>query len=171
MKFGKMNKDKKALTFNILLVLAVLILGVVFMKYNRDKVTVKDSLTSLNPSSINGQSDEESEPYSKVENLGTKVNTEKSCNQAMTTDPSDLLPKQTNNEWSSMNPVTADLKNINLLSAGANYGINTVGSSLRNPNLQLRSEPIIPKTNAGPWNNTTIEADTHRRALEIDGCD
>ena len=65
----------------------------------------------------------------------------------------------------------ADLKNINLLSAGANYGINTVGSSLRNPNLQLRSEPIIPKTNTGPWNNTTIEADTYRRALEIDGCD
>jgi hypothetical protein len=46
-----------------------------------------------------------------------------------------------------------------------------VGSSLRNANLQLRSEPIIPKTNTGPWNNTTIEADTYRRALEIDGCD
>ena len=70
-----------------------------------------------------------------------------------------------------MNPVTPDLKNINLLNAGANYGINTVGSSLRNPNLQLRSEPIIPKVNIGPWNNTTIEADTFRRSLEIDGCD
>jgi len=37
MNFGKMNKDKKALTFNVLFVLAILILGVVFMKYNRDK--------------------------------------------------------------------------------------------------------------------------------------
>jgi hypothetical protein len=167
MNFGKMNKDKKALTFNVLFVLAILILGVVFMKYNRDKVSVKDSLTMMNPSSLNGEPEEEK--YSKVEGLGTKVSTAKTCNEA--TNPSDLLPKHTNNEWSSMNPVTADLKNINLLSAGANYGINTVGSSLRNPNLQLRSEPIIPKTNTGPWNNTTIEADTYRRALEIDGCD
>lgn len=164
-----MNKDKRVLTFNVLFVLAILILGVVFVKYNRDKMTHQDSLTTLNPSMINGEVMEDN--YEKISDLGTKVNVAPSCNNAVSTNPSDLLPKHANNEWSSMNPVTADLKHINLLNAGANYGINTVGSSLRNANLQLRSEPIIPKTNTGPWNNTTIEADTYRRALEIDGCD
>lgn len=161
-----MTKDKRGLTFNVLLILGILILGAVIMKYNRDKVTYKDSLTSLNPSSLNGE-DTSNDNYIPVNDLGKAA----ACNNPSTTNPSDLLPKNTNNEWSSMNPVTPDLKNINLLNAGANYGINTVGSSLRNPNLQLRSEPIIPKTNIGPWNNTTIESDPYRRSLEIDGCD
>ena len=162
-----MSKDKRGLTFNVLLILGILILGSVFIKYNRDKVTYKDTLTSLNPSSLNGDSIKDN--YMPVNNV--QSNTPQSCNNPSITSPSDLLPKNSNNEWSSMNPVTPDLKNINLLNAGANYGINTVGSSLRNPNLQLRSEPIIPKVNIGPWNNTTIEADTFRRSLEIDGCD
>ena len=91
-----------------------------------------------------------------------------SCNQSTTT-PSDLLPKDINSDWSNVNPANADLKNINLLSAGQLIGINTVGSSLRNPSLQERSEPIIPKTNIGPWNQSTIDADTLRRPLEIGG--
>ena len=164
-----MSKDKRGLTFNILLVLGILILGAVIMKYNRDKVTYKDTLTSLNPSALNG--DESGDNLMNVNGLGTKGDTAATCNNHVSTSPSELLPKNSNNEWSSMNPVTPDLKNINLLNAGANYGINTVGSSLRNPNLQLRSEPVIPKTNTGPWNNTTIESDPYRRSLEIDGCD
>ena len=164
-----MSKDKRELTFNVLLILGILILGAVIMKYNKDKVMYKDTMTALSPESLTGEVDMDN--YMPVSGLGTKVSTASTCNNQSTTSPSDLLPKNTNNEWSSMNPVTPDLKNINLLNAGANYGINTVGSSLRNPNLQLRSEPIIPKTNIGPWNNTTIEADTYRRSLEIDGCD
>jgi hypothetical protein len=77
------------------------------------------------------------------------------------------LPKDINSDWSNVNPANADLKNINLLSAGQLIGINTVGSSLRNPSLQERSEPVIPKTNIGPWNNSTIDADVLRRPLEI----
>ena len=38
-----------------------------------------------------------------------------------------------------------------------------------NANLQVRSEPTIPKGNVGPWNNTTIEADNLRRNLDIGG--
>ena len=115
-----MSKDKRGLTFNVLLILGILILGAVIMKYNRDKVTYKDTLTSLNPTSLNGD-DSANDNYMPVNNLGTKVNTASTCNNQSTTNPSDLLPKNTNNEWSSMNPVTPDLKNINLLNAGANY--------------------------------------------------
>jgi len=42
-----------------------------------------------------------------------------------------------------------------------------VSSSLRNANLQLRSEPANPQQDVGPWNNTTISPDINRRPLEI----
>ena len=84
-------------------------------------------------------------------------------------DPKELLPTDNNNEWSNIMP-SEDLKNVGMLNAGHHVGINTVGSSLRNANLQIRSEPVIPQTkNVGPWNNTTIEPDNLRRALEIGG--
>ena len=103
--------------------------------------------------------------FLNVSGLSTNGNAG-SCNQ-QATNPADLLPTDINSDWSNVNPANADLKNINLLSAGQLIGINTVGSSLRNPSLQERSEPIIPKTNIGPWNNSTIDADTLRRPLEI----
>jgi hypothetical protein len=58
---------------------------------------------------------------------------------------------------------------VNLMKAGSIIGINTVGSSLRNANLQVRSEPPNPQLNVGPWNNTTIAPDLMRVPLEI-GC-
>jgi hypothetical protein len=42
---------------------------------------------------------------------------------------------------------------------------------LRNPNLQLRSEPPNPQLKVSPWNQTTIESDLNRRPLEIGGCE
>ena len=69
-----------------------------------------------------------------------------------------------------MNPAGAgDIQNVSLLKAGYHIGINTVGQSLRNANLQLRSEPANPQLNVGPWNQTTIGPDLNRRALEV-GC-
>ena len=50
---------------------------------------------------------------------------------------------------------------------GHHIGINTVGQSLRNANRQLRSEPPNPQVKVSPWNQTTIEADTNRRPMEI----
>ena len=84
------------------------------------------------------------------------------------TDPSQLLPNDINSEWSQVNPRgSGQLQNINLLSAGALIGINTVGSTLRNPNLQIRSEPANPQTYNGPWMNSTIQPDLMRVPLEI----
>ncbi len=88
--------------------------------------------------------------------------------QAPMTDPSQLLPKDSNSEWSQMNPRgSGQLQGINLLSAGALIGINTVGSTLRNPNLQLRSEPANPQSYNGPWQNSTIQPDLMRTPLEL----
>jgi len=85
-----------------------------------------------------------------------------------TEEPSVLLPNDSNSQWASLNPQGGGmLKNINLLQAGSLVGINTVGSSLRNANLQLRSEPPNPQGNVGPWNHSTIEPDFVRLPLEI----
>jgi hypothetical protein len=81
----------------------------------------------------------------------------------------DLLPpKAVDSQWSQANPTgQGDVGNQNFLSAGHHVGTNTIGSSLRNPNLQLRSEPINPQQEVGPWMQSTIEPDMNRRPLEI----
>jgi hypothetical protein len=83
-------------------------------------------------------------------------------------DPSELLPKDINSQWAQLNPAgSADFKNVNLLKAGSLIGIDTIGSSLRNANLQERSEPPNPTASVSPWLNTTIEPDLMRLPLEI----
>ena len=57
-----------------------------------------------------------------------------------------------------------------LLQAGYHIGLDTIGQTLRNANLQLRSDPIIPKTVVGPWLQSTIEPDIARVPLEIGQC-
>lgn len=87
--------------------------------------------------------------------------------------PEDLLPNDAaNSEWAQVNPAgQGELANRNYLTAGHHMGINTVGNTLRNPNMQLRSEPPNPRLDTGPWQQSTIEPDLNRRALEINGCD
>lgn len=160
--------------FNVILVLGLVILIVVIYNYNSKKTTrdnMYNTVSGPSPRSdsslniVGLASDTDNNNFLNVSGLNQ---TGGSCNQS-TTNPSDLLPKDINSDWSNINPANADLKNINLLSAGQLIGINTVGSSLRNPSLQERSEPIIPKSNIGPWNQSTIDADTLRRPLEIGG--
>lgn len=94
-----------------------------------------------------------------------------SCGNKAPANPSDLLPRNNTNQWGDVNPNGSnELSNVNLLKAGFHAGIDTVGGSLRNANLQIRSEPPNPRTNTNcPWNTSTIEPDTYRRGLEI-GC-
>ncbi len=90
-----------------------------------------------------------------------------------TTDPSQLLPKDTNSQWSKTNPMgQGNLANVNLLKAGQHIGINTIGSSMKNPNLQLRSEPPVPRAPEGKiiWNQSTYEPDLTRLPFEINSC-
>jgi len=93
-----------------------------------------------------------------------------SCSKPNIQNPAELLPKDANSQWASLNPNGKGfLSNINLLNAGFNIGIDTIGSSLRNSNLQIRSEPPNPQLNVGPWNQSTITPDFMRPPLEI-GC-
>ena len=84
--------------------------------------------------------------------------------------PSDLLPQDQNSQWAKLNPVSnANPQLPDLLNAGAMIGLDTVGQTLKNANLQLRSDPIIVKQNVGPWNNSTFQPDVMRVPLEL-GC-
>ena len=90
------------------------------------------------------------------------------CNKPNVQNPQDLLPKDKNSEWAQLNPAgKGDLANINLLKAGYHIGIDTVGQTLRNANLQIRSEPANPQVNVGPWNLSTITPDFLRVPLEL----
>ena len=85
--------------------------------------------------------------------------------------PEDLLPGDSNSQWAKVNPSgQGELKDQNFLDAGYHVGVNTVGQTLRNANLQIRSEPPNPQVKVSPWLQTTIEPDTNRQPTEIGGC-
>lgn len=89
------------------------------------------------------------------------------CYPRKTLNPVDLLPHDVNSAWAQVNPQGAgDIQGKNFLSAGALVGVNTIGQSLRNSNLQLRAEPPNPQVQVGPWMQSTIEPDLQRRPLE-----
>jgi hypothetical protein len=82
--------------------------------------------------------------------------------------PSELLPRDMNSIWAEQNPMgPGSLKGKNFLSAGALIGVNTVGQSLRNANLQVRSEPPNPQVPVSIFNQSTISPDISHRPLEI----
>ncbi len=91
-----------------------------------------------------------------------------SCSHPNIQNPAELLPKDTNSQWAQLNPSgKGELANVNLLKAGYHIGIDTIGQTLRNANLQIRSEPPNPQLYVGPWNQTTISPDFMRPPLEI----
>ena len=81
----------------------------------------------------------------------------------------DLLPKDAaDSKWAQINPSGGgNISDQNYLTAGYHVGVNTVGQSLRNANLQLRSEIPNPQDAVGPWMISTIEPDLRQNTLEI----
>lgn len=84
--------------------------------------------------------------------------------------PSDLLPADANSQWAALNPVNMNqgsILNGDMLQAGYHIGLDSIGQSMKNANLQLRCDPIIPKQEVGPWNQSTYEPDITRQCLDI----
>jgi hypothetical protein len=179
--------DKKFLTKNmnyILMAVGLIAIAYVLYVYNGQKNTNSMSAgvpNGSNPTDVwNGrnasQTPSPAQPLGKIE--GPQATDAKTnfagagCSPSMVSDPAELLPNDVNSQWSTMNPRGGgQLESINLLSAGSMIGINTIGSSLRNANLQLRSEPANPQLSVGPWNQSTIQPDIMRVPLEIgQGC-
>jgi hypothetical protein len=84
------------------------------------------------------------------------------------TNPSDLLPADQNSDWAKLNPTFSSGSTPDLLQAGYQIGLDTVGQTMKNANLQLRSDPIIPKNDSvSPWGISTIEPDMMRVPFEV----
>ena len=84
--------------------------------------------------------------------------------------PNELLPTDANSQWAALNPVNMNqgsILNGDMLQAGYHIGLDTIGQTLKNANLQLRSDPLIPKQDVGPWNQSTYEPDYGRIPLEV----
>ena len=85
--------------------------------------------------------------------------------------PEELLPSDLDaDQWAQVNPKgTGSLELKNMLESGHHIGVDTQANSLRNANLQLRSEPANPQAPVSIWQNSTIAPDAFRKSMEIGG--
>ena len=94
----------------------------------------------------------------------------KKATKATKFNASDYLPKQVNKKWWNTDFSVAKKKvnNKNLIPT-QNYitGINTVASSLRLANHDLRARPANPQIVVSPWLNTTVAPDHNTKPLGI----
>lgn len=176
-----LNTPKSSLLRNILMILAgcvFVFLATEYYKNNTKYVSEKfvETVPSVDTDSdvmpeaeaeVLPNDDELSEQYKPVDFKEEKIKGNCFPKDKLTAE--DLLPKDAaNSKWAEVNPAgQGELKNQNFLTAGYHVGINTVGNSLRNPNMQIRSEPINPQVKVSPWMQSTIEPDLNRKPLEI----
>jgi len=174
-------------------VIIIIIIGIVLFYYlnnynNKKAVTFEnyrtssgfDGSTELNGSVENTDDENNNENVPKPSKplgynetskavAGIKTNIggvkPKDCDVEKMIDPSELLPLDNDKYFNNMNPNgNGDLKNINLITGAEKIGMSS--QVLRNANLQLRCEPPNPVRKVGPWMQTTIEPDLHRRPLD-----
>jgi len=149
-----MSLMKKSFTGSMkwVVILAIVLLSMLLLNYSKKYATFDNMENENNETPTEG---DEEEPSTEVAIPTADAPSSTSAN------PSDLLPAPNGgkNGWDVLNSVgTTDGANPDLLEAGHHTGIDTVGQSLRNANLQLRSDPSIPLKDTGPWNQTTIDA-------------
>ena len=136
-----------------------------------------NTLMSLNPSPGDNNAIQAAEPLGEnevpypIQHPPNTASTPKDCFPKDQLTPQELLPADANSTWAQVVPAgQGSVGDQNFLTAGYHVGINTVGQTLRNANMQLRSEPPNPQVKVSPWMQSTIEPDTNRKGMEIGGC-
>lgn len=179
--------DKRILFQGMLILITFCVLMYLIYDYNKkhSKQNNKEQFEQLNFAELVHEEDDtvqfDPKPVSSTVSIPAKPlatppkknNFPKDCFPKDKLTADDLLPKNAaNSEWAKVNPAgQGDVKNQNFLTAGYHMGINSIGSTLRNPNMQIRSEPPNPQMKVSPWMQTTIEPDLNRKPLEINGCE
>jgi len=159
----------------LVIAVVVLVVGVALFSYSNTKTFNIDGLadgSSSQSSSYSAQTNSLAEPSvadTSAQNVVASVGSAAPLGNDYAMRPvnnvSDLLPNDPNSEWAKLNPGLNAGATPDLLSAGTIIGINR--TPLRNSNLQYRSDPVIPKQDIGPWNQSTIDQDISRIPLEI----
>ena len=124
--------------------------------YSKDKYRITDRMTT-GTNSITSSSENKNllNPSMDTNTNQTSLTTVANAN--------DLLPRDTNSQWASLNPIgTGNIAIPDLLESGHHIGLDTIGQSFKNPNYQNRPDPIIQKVNTGPWSQSSIEPDYGR---------
>lgn len=158
----------------VIILLIFLILAFVLYNYSDTKRPSRDGYSGVSMAPAMTSDSKTTAQTDFVQNNGVVVPAQNTnmggYTPKNTGDPSDLLPSSQSGQFSDFNMLNqGNIVMPDLLDAGYLIGLDTIGQSLRNPNYQERSDPIIPKVNVGPWNNSTIEPDLGRIPLEI-GC-
>jgi hypothetical protein len=144
----------------VMIILFALITIWLLTQYSGDKFTSVDAMETGTDASAGAPAADKTPEVAvgAAQALGTIAN------------PNELLPVDQNSQWAALNPVNMSQGNIlngDMLQAGYHIGLDTIGQSMKNANLQLRSDPIIPKQDVGPWNQSTYEPDYARVPLEV----
>jgi preprotein translocase subunit SecF len=188
--------SKNSDLFKVLSIVLLIILVLYFIQYSTNYNVLKNE-GNLNVENLHNNDEEEEEEENNndaqiaqesitqvsaqqtLQNVQSKnSNNIENYNNNVSSFPSDqlkpeeLLPKDNESTlWAKVNPSgKGNLTEKNYLSSGHFVGVNTVGQSLRNANLQLRSEPPNPRSAVSPWLQSTIEPDNNRKHFEIGQC-
>lgn len=142
-----------------------LVVAVVFLLFNYDsaKSLVSEKYSgknALKPASVSNNDD--LEDYDANGNFASvqNVSGDSVPNNVPSIDPAELLPKDENSEWSELNANAPNNIATNMLTP-------MVSQSNPIPNLQVRTDPHIPQSHVGPWNNTTVTPQQNHRNFEI----
>lgn len=175
----------------ISIILLLIICGILITTYSSDKGRILDKMTDRGgyaaPSVTSAPASVPATVMSSSQNVTAPIMPASSSNVPTTNstdgsstgylmqpvaNPSDLLPNDQNSQWANLNPLNGSVPiPVDLLQAGYQIGLDTIGQTLKNANYQLRSDPIIEKKDIGPWMQSTIEPDYGRVPLEIGyGC-
>jgi hypothetical protein len=166
----KLNKIvsslSKFLTIDKIVLLVIILVAVwLLYSYSNTKIDVLDKMSDGKT-----QDKQPSVKETSAQNVAPAPTVNGGYTAQAVANPTDLLPQDKNSEWAALNPVAMNQGNVampDLLQAGYHIGLDTIGQTLRNANLQLRSDPVIRKADIGPWNQSTIEPDLARVPLEV----
>ena len=170
---GLLTDLQKALkSQRVIVLIGLFVAAVALYQYSRGKGAVMSGMTNAQINNVPAAGGAQPALNGGVDSAapanGPAAGGLPSCASKPVMNPSELLPHDANNEWAKLNPrASGDFQNVNLLRSGYWNGIDTVGSSLRNANLQVRSEPPNPQNPVSIWNTSTISPDLMRVPLEI----
>jgi len=109
--------------------------------------------------------DAEDEPYDDTMDAENSLPKVMKPAMPLLTPSSQLLPKMTPEAADFAQFAPKNLQAQNFLTATQWVGVNTQGASLKNANYDLRSNPLIPKADVGPWSQSTIEPNLYAKEL------
>lgn len=93
------------------------------------------------------------------------------CGSNQNCQPEDLfdvdkyLPQEVNDDWFEVQPEPISVKNRHLINITKPIGVNSIGTSLKIANYDLRSAPVCPKFVVSPWGNSSVEPDINLKPL------